>query len=95
MSDNFRAVFCGVARMERSHESPIARAAIAQACATDTLSHPLMWRVLEDRIGHRYHRLSHQPQPTEGFDWHAIWQWLVDHWPEIVGLILSIIMLFL
>jgi len=91
---NFRDVFCQVHRIMATSEGQIERCSLDTACATTENDHPRLWAALENHVAHRYERATGEKLPA-AIDWEGIKQWLIDHWPQIVSMLISIIMLFL
>ena len=91
---NFRNVFSEVYVATRNSTEESRRTVIDQGVAMDETKHPLLWRTLERRIGSRYTRMT-GTKIAASFDWTTIKQWLIDHWPQIVSMICSIIVIFL
>lgn len=68
--------------------------ALTACCETTPTDHPRLWHALEHTVAHRYERMTGNVLP-EGVDWASIKSWLVEHWPQIVSMLCSLIMLFI
>lgn len=91
-TSNFRDIFIEVqAEVENTPEH---REMLAQACATTPADHPRLWRALEHLIAHKAERALGITIPS-WFDWAKIKEWLKNNWPQLVGLAITIIMLFI
>ena len=96
MSLNFRQTYIEAHQAHHSDGGiPIRQQkALDACCKIDEASHPHLWGMLEHAVAHRYEKATGQ-KIDSSFDWSTIKQWLIDHWPQIVSMLCSIISLFL
>jgi hypothetical protein len=90
---NFREVFIEVQAVVNAQGED--REELMEACATTEESHPRLWRLLEHAVAHRYERATHHKIPARDFDWQTIKQWIIDNWPQIVRVLITIIIMFI